>query len=322
MFRFAFLKIWFYFTSITSQEKSMIWQKTLLLFLLLTLLLPLQTQAQLKSVFVKTRAKENARVTVYYRVPKNYDPESGMLYRVLIIFGGRNNTGKGEAGGRLGWGEWADKNGIFLVSPGFRNDEYWYPEKWSGRALFSALKQIKKEYRICDTKLLYYGYSGGAQCSNLFPAWRPWNTRAWVSHASGVFHEPNVRMRNVAGLVTCGDADLQRYIISRRFVEEARKKGVNIIWKSYPNHPHDVPPDSLKLARSFLEYYHRLYPEDLNRFARSTESKERQILYVGDDQDHVIYKAGTPEALNILPEDRVYFSSEAIARAWCGDKMP
>ena len=129
-------------------------------------------------------------------------------------------------------------------------------------------------------------------------------------------------MRGVPGLVTCGDADLQRYIISRRFVEESRRKGVNIIWKSYPNHPHDVPPDSLKLARSFLEYYHRLYPEDLNRFTRTAESKEHQILYVGDDQDHVVYKAGTPEALNILPEDRVYFSSEAIARAWSGDKIP
>ena len=295
---------------------------TVFLFLILSSGCDLWSQARLESVSIKTRMKENALVTVYYRVPASYKLEGKKQHRVLVIFGGRNNTGKEEAGGRLGWGKWADQLGIFLVSPGFKNEEYWHPEKWSGRVLISALRQIKKKYRICDTKLLYYGYSGGAQCSNLFPAWRPWSTRAWVSHAGGVFHEPNSKMRGVPGLVTCGDADLQRYIISRRFVEESRRKGVNIIWKSYPNHPHDVPPDSLKLARSFLEYYHRLYPEDLNRFTRTAESKEHQILYVGDDQDHVVYKAGTPEALNILPEDRVYFSSEAIARAWSGDKIP
>lgn len=280
----------------------------------------LWSQARLESVSVKTRARENPRVTVYYRVPEIYHPKGRKSYRVLVIFGGRNNTGKEEAGGRLGWGKWADKNGIFLVSPGFKNDEYWQPEKWSGRALFTALGLIKKKYRICDAKLLYYGYSGGAQCSNLFPAWRPGSARAWVSHAGGVFHEPSSKMRDVPGLVTCGDADLQRYIISRRFVEESRLKGVNIIWKSYPNHPHDVPPDSLNLARAFLEYYHNLYSDDLETSGRSGRVRDGEVLYVGDDQDQVVYKADTPEAENILPEDRVYFTSEQIARAWCGDR--
>ena len=280
----------------------------------------LYSQSRLESVFVKTRAKENSRVTIYYRVPSNYDCKGKKIHRVLVIFGGRNNSGKEEARGRLGWGKWADENGIFLVSPGFKNDEYWQPDKWSGRALFTALGLIKKKYRICDTKLLYYGYSGGAQCSNLFPAWRPGCTRAWVSHASGVFHDPSPKMRSVPGLVTCGDADLQRYIISRKFVEDSRLKGVNIIWKSYPNHPHDVPPDSLNLARSFLEYYHNLYLEDLKPYGRAVRSKEGEILYVGDDQDQVVYEANTPEAVNILPEDRVYFTSEQIARAWSGGK--
>ena len=71
-------------------------------------------------------------------------------------------------------------------------------------------------------------------------------------------------MKDIPGLVTCGDADTARYIISRNFVERSRRKGINIIWKSFPNHPHDVPPDSLKLARAFLTYYHELYKEDLD----------------------------------------------------------
>ena len=177
------------------------------------------------SVTVKTRAPQNELVTVWYRIPKNYHPRQGQMSRVLVLFGGRNSSGKNMASGGLEWGKWADENNAFLVSPGFKDDNYWEPEKWSGRALLNALEQIRKRYNICTDKLLFYGYSAGSQCSNLFPAWRPQLTRAWVSHACGVFHEPTAQMRFVAGLVTCGDADHARYVISRNFVENCREKG-------------------------------------------------------------------------------------------------
>ncbi len=59
------------------------------------------------SVQVATSAPNNRTVTVYYRVPKGYDTKRLDSYRVLFIFGGRNTTGKADATGRLGWGEWA-----------------------------------------------------------------------------------------------------------------------------------------------------------------------------------------------------------------------
>jgi len=271
--------------------------------------------AAVGSVSVRTPATENRNVTVYYRVPKDYNPARQENYRVLVIFGGRNCSGKGEAGGGLGWGDWADEQGVFLVSPGFKNDDYWDPKKWSGRALLHALDAIKKRYRICTEKLLYYGYSAGSQAANLFPAWRADLTRAWVSHACGVFHNPSARMKAVPGLVTCGDADVSRYVISRRFVEENRRYGVNIIWKSFPNVPHDVPPDSLKLARAFLTYYHRLYFSDLsgNKFGRI---EKQEVRFVGDDVENLYYPANSPLAKNIMEEDQVLFPSEAIAAAW------
>lgn len=133
---------------------------------------------QVASVTVKTRAPQNELVTVWYRIPKNYHPRQGQMSRVLVLFGGRNSSGKDMASGRLGWGKWADDNNAFLVSPGFKDDNYWEPEKWSGKALLNALEQIRKRYNICTDKLLFYGYSAGSQCSNLFPAWRPQLTRA------------------------------------------------------------------------------------------------------------------------------------------------
>lgn len=271
--------------------------------------------AAVESVSVKTPAPENRNVTVYYRVPKDYNPARQENYRVLVIFGGRNCSGKGEASGQLGWGAWADEQGVFLISPGFKDDEYWDPKKWSGKALLHALGAIGKKYRICTEKLFYYGYSAGSQAANLFPAWRADLTRAWISHACGVFHNPSARMKAVPGLVTCGDADISRYIISRRFVEENRRFGVNIIWKSFPNVPHDVPPDSLKLARAFLTYYHLLYLSDLskNRFG---QTPKQEVRFIGDDVENLYYPASSPLAKSITEEDRVLFPSEAIAAAW------
>ena len=40
-----------------------------------------------------------------------------------------------------------------------------------------------------------------------------------------------------------GDADTARDILSRDFVARARAAVQSVIWKSFPNHPHDVPPE-------------------------------------------------------------------------------
>lgn len=268
-----------------------------------------------ETITVKTKAQENKLAVFQYRVPKGYDANRAETYRILVIFGGRNTDGKADASGRMGWGEWCDDNGIFLICPGFQNDDYWEPKEWSGKALRQALGQLKKEYNICTTKLFFYGYSAGSQASNLFPAWKPEMCRAWVSHACGVFHEPTARMRFVAGLVTCGDADHVRYVISRNFVENCRKKGINIIWRSSPNHSHDVPPDSLRLAREFLTYYHKAYSSDLT--GRKSRRNDVPVYpYIGDDQEGVFYRANSPKAKNILPEDRVQLPALSIALAW------
>ncbi len=285
--------------------------KPLALFLLIALSSP---SFAAKRLTVPTKAPSNANAVFHYRVPKNYDATRRELYRVLVFFGGRNTSGEKEAKNHIGWGDWCDKHDVFLVCPGFKNDNYWEPQAWSGRALFQALAQLKKEYRICTTKILYYGYSAGSQASNLFPAWQPDRCRAWVSHACGYYHEPSARLRGVPGLVTCGDADQARYAITRNFVEQSRKKGVDIIWKSLPNHPHDVPPDSLKLARAFLAHYDAAHRGDLS--GTPARGERMRAAFIGDDQDRIFYPASSAQAKNILPEDRVPLPNLAIAEAW------
>ena len=74
--------------------------------------------SRLSAVTVRTRAPQNRLVTVWYRVPKDYHSRQPRMSRVLVLFGGRNDSGKNMASGALGWGEWADANNAFLVSPG------------------------------------------------------------------------------------------------------------------------------------------------------------------------------------------------------------
>ena len=263
-------------------------------------------------VEVATRAPNNACVKVWYRVPRRYDVAHPGRWRVLVLFGGRNADGRPEVSGKLGWTEWADQNGIFLVAPTLRDDAYWEPKAWSGRALLDALALLAAKYRIAQSGVLYYGYSAGSQASNLFPAWRPDLCRAYVSHACGVFHAPFRRMRDVAGLVTCGDADTARYVLSRQFVGQYRALGIPIVWKSFPNHPHDVPPGSIALAQAFLAHAHWSHPEDLG----GEGTPWRGARFVGDDADGVYYRADSEKVTEIMPEDRIELPSAAVAAAW------
>ncbi len=267
-------------------------------------------------VTVRTHDMANPEVDFSFRVPAGYDPDREERYRVLVLFGGRNQGSAVNATGRLGWGPWADKHGIFIVSPGYKNGMYWNPASWSGKALTDALQAIRKNYRICTDKLLLYGYSAGGQCSNMFAAWKPEKVRAWASHASGVFFPSlDARVKLAPGLVTCGDADRARYLLSRRFVKRCRSQGYRVIWKSFPNHGHDVPPRSMELARAFLEFYHELYRQDLGPIPpRAMEPPP--ALFIGDDLEELYYPAHSPKVRSIADEDRVELPSRRVAEAW------
>ena len=260
------------------------------------------------NVTVRTRAASNPAPKVWYRVPEGYRATKGRTWRTLVIFGGRNCEGEAEVSGKLGWTRWADRHGVFLVAPGFKDDRYWNPQTWSGRALLAALAEIRKSYDIDTSKLLYYGYSAGSQAANLFAAWRPDLCCAWVSHACGVFPEPSARMLNVQGLVTCGDADAARDVLSRDFVAKARKVGQPVVWKSFPNHPHDVPPGSLALARAFLGHWHEA--------DGSGRDKRGPPRFVGDEPEGVYWPAESSEAASIPFDDRVELPDRAVAEAW------
>ena len=65
-----------------------------------------------ETIVVKTKAPQNRNAVFQYRVPKGYDKNRREMYRVLVIFGGRNTDGKADASGCMGCKNIV-KNGIF-----------------------------------------------------------------------------------------------------------------------------------------------------------------------------------------------------------------
>ena len=72
-----------------------------LIYLLCLAISPLILSAE--TIIVKTKAPQNRNAVFQYRVPKGYDKNRREMYRVLVIFGGRNTDGKPDASGRMGW---------------------------------------------------------------------------------------------------------------------------------------------------------------------------------------------------------------------------
>ena len=118
-------------------------------------------------------------VDFHYRVPEKYNDKS----KIMVLFGGRNWKG-GKTLRTYDFNDLADKHGVFLLSPSFKDRAYWEPEVWSGRLLQKAIRQLEKRYNLQSQKVYFYGYSAGGQCAALFYQWMPQKVAACAIHAA------------------------------------------------------------------------------------------------------------------------------------------
>ena len=186
-------------------------------------------------------------VDFHYRVPRRHDANS----RILILFGGRNWTGD-KTLKRFGFDALADRHGLLLLSPSFRDRNYWEPETWSGELLKKAVRQLENRYRLKPQKLYFYGYSAGGQCAALFSQWMPEQVAAWGVHGCGVYPE-TIKSAQASVLITCGVDDEARLPISRGFVYRYREHGGLLLWKYFPNSGHELSSSALELAKTWFD---------------------------------------------------------------------
>lgn len=249
----------------------------------------------LKTLEIFTKAKHNRKLKFSYRLPKDGKPK-----RIMVLFGGRNWPGD-KTIRTFNFNILADQHGIILLSPWFKDDEYWQPEKWSGKALIEAVSLVRKQYSVpADSKLFYYGYSAGAQCVAQFYAWKPELISAWGLHACGVWFKPEELSKHVPALVTCGENDTGRYELSWSSVQRWRDNGASVIWRAYKT-GHELNNEALQLARSFFEAQLQHSPK---------------IKYIGDDQTRQYYTDSVANRRKIEDDYRSTFYSLQTVKLW------
>ncbi|MFA6568748.1 MAG: hypothetical protein WCS96_11095 [Victivallales bacterium] len=254
---------------------------------------------------IQTPSKGNSILEIAVRVPGGYSRQAAGKFGVLVLFGGRNWEGRRTIE-TYRFNEFADRYGMFIVSPSFKDDEYWQPEKWSGKALLDTLDKIYEKYGLDRKKKIFcYGYSAGAQCVNLFLAWKPEIVEAWSLHACGVWLDPdNSRSLKAPGLATCGELDIGRRELSISRIAKMRENGCTVIWKSFPGEGHGLPGAALKLAEAFFE--------------SCISNPERKIKFVGDDQLMRYFPIESKEVKFIDEGGRNEFYDEKLAGMWGG----
>ena len=186
-------------------------------------------------------------VDFHYRLPRNLTRHT----RVMVLVGGRNWSGD-KTLKAYNFAALADRHSVLLISPSFRDRNYWEPEAWSGRLLKRAIGILENRFKITPGKVYLYGYSAGGQCAALFSQWMPERVAAWGVHACGVFPE-KITQRSGSALVTCGTEDRERFQISRDFVYRCRETGNGVVWKYFPDCGHELRPAALDIAKVWFD---------------------------------------------------------------------
>ncbi len=186
-------------------------------------------------------------VEFHYRVPEKY----GKIPPLMVLFGGRNWDGC-KTLNTFKFNKLADKYGIFLLSPSFRDRDYWEPEAWSGKLLLQAVSALEKRFKVNFEKIYFYGYSAGGQCVALFQQWMPEKVAACGIHACGVYPAV-IKSARIPVLITCGTEDSDRLRISRDFVYRYREQGGRLLWKYFPGAGHELSAAALEMAEIWFD---------------------------------------------------------------------
>lgn len=276
--------------------------KKLLLLSLLSAQISLFSQ-DVETFNVQTPSKENSNLEIAVRIPSSYSKETADKSGIMVLFGGRNWEARRTIE-TYKFNAFADRHNFLLVSPSFKDDEYWLPGKWSGKALLDALDKVYGKYGLDrKRKIFYYGYSAGAQCVNLFLAWKPEIVEAWALHACGVWFDPDKNKELKApGLATCGEYDGERMELSMAKIGSIRENGCPVIWKPFPDDGHGLPSTALKLAEIFFESVIR--------------NPERKVKFIGDDQLMRYFPVDSKDARFVDESCRNEFYDEKTAAMW------
>ena len=237
-------------------------------------------------------------VRFWYRMPALSAP-SNTVQGILVLFGGRNWSGE-KTLAAYACDALADQHRLILLSPSFSAENYWEPQSGSGAQLNQALATVSARTGGKAAVPLYlYGYSAGGQCAALFATWLGSRVSAWGAHGCGVYPDTCAwEGVHAPALITCGMEDRERFEISRRAVYAYREAGGEMVWRYYAGRGHELNPEALHLARTWLDALIR---------------KER-VAWIGEDDTGRLVPAAWFQ--EIEPEFRNPLRTETLRMLW------
>ena len=234
--------------------------------------------------------------------PNRLQPTASL--KVLLLVHGYGS--KAEWAMSQEWCRFADEQGLVLLAPTFKVDMkeveakkgYYYPALWSGVCVEAALAELAKREKVSVDKIFVFGMSGGAHFAHRFAAWKPSRVKAFVAYSAGWWDPPSPKMKDVPGLVMCGEEDL-RVQPTLNYYLEVRKLDLPVVWRSYRGTGHELTPAVQAMSQAFLAHY---------------AQDQKDEPWIGDIQTYVVHPIQDKE--NIPEPVQCILPSKAVAEAW------
>jgi hypothetical protein len=189
-------------------------------------------------------------VEYYLYVPDDYSAD-----REWPLFVGIHGAG---GSGLDCWNMWqssADKEGFILLCPTIPGDAYGFRQDVGERTIWSAVGEVKKEYKIRN-RMFFAGFSAGAFFIQGFEYHYPSYVSGLAILSSGVYLNPKLFPEIIPMIVVIGDADDSRAIeTSQLFVNGLQQYGFDIHYELMPGVGHTFTPTARKLT---LELFRKI----------------------------------------------------------------
>lgn len=173
---------------------------------------------------------------------------------VLVLCPGFNGDGKDWLR-KSEWREFAKQQHLDLAAISFASDGgdlrrgrgYYYASNGSGAVLLDGLRRAFPH----ASRLLMFGFSGGAQFTSRFADWKPERLIAWCAYSAGWWDYPGMHPNSPPGLLMCGDDD-PRFGASLVYFKQGRALGKPWLWVAAGRTGHGIESEAEDFARSYF----------------------------------------------------------------------
>jgi predicted esterase len=174
-------------------------------------------------------------VEYYLYVPKDYTDDKDWP----LFIGIHGSGGNGLECWNL-WQSYAEKEGFILLCPSIPGDAYGYNLTVGEQVVWSAIGEVKKEYRIRQ-RMFLTGFSAGAFFIQGFNYHYPSYVSGLSILSPGLYFNPAEFPSLIPIAVVIGEADDRRSVdTSQLFVDELKKYGFDVQYERLPGVGHTV----------------------------------------------------------------------------------